>query len=98
MKLRISDVIYGPGDTLILSFEVLDERQPTYLAGQFLTLVFNVRGREVRRSYSLCSAPNLDEPLSIAIKKIENGEISPFSIFFMAMESGSPRFGALHKE
>ena len=76
MKLRISDMIYGPGDTLILSFEVLDGPRPTYLAGQFLTLVFNVRGREVRRSYSLCSAPNLNEPLSIAIKKIENGEIS----------------------
>jgi len=78
MKLRISDMKYGPGETLILSFEVVDGFRPTYLAGQFLTLVFNVRGREVRRSYSFCSAPNLDEPLSIAIKKIENGEISRF--------------------
>jgi ring-1,2-phenylacetyl-CoA epoxidase subunit PaaE len=76
MKLRISDMKYGPGETLVLSFDVVDGIRPTYSAGQFLTFIFYIRGRELRRSYSLCSSPDVDEPLSIAIKRIENGEIS----------------------
>jgi ring-1,2-phenylacetyl-CoA epoxidase subunit PaaE len=78
MELRIKDMKYGAGETLVLSFEVLDGKKPQYLAGQFLTLVFNTQGRELRRSYSLCSSPDVDEPLAIAIKRVENGEISRF--------------------
>jgi ring-1,2-phenylacetyl-CoA epoxidase subunit PaaE len=78
MKLRIKDMKYSAGETLVLSFEVLDGKKPQYLAGQFLTLVFNMQGREQRRSYSLCSSPDVDEPLAIAIKRVENGEISRF--------------------
>lgn len=78
MKLRIEDMKHSAGETLVLSFEVLDGEKPVYLAGQFLTLVFQVNGRELRRSYSLCSSPDVDEPLSIAIKRVENGEISRF--------------------
>jgi len=76
MKLRISDMKYGPGETLVLAFDVLEGPRPKYLAGQFLTLVFDIQGRELRRSYSLCSSPDVDEPLAIAIKRVENGEIS----------------------
>ncbi|MFP5080447.1 2Fe-2S iron-sulfur cluster-binding protein [Pedobacter sp. JCM 36344] len=69
---------YGPGDSLVLTFEVINGIKPAYLAGQFITLQFQVNSRELRRSYSLCSSPVLDEPLSIAIKRVENGEISRF--------------------
>jgi ring-1,2-phenylacetyl-CoA epoxidase subunit PaaE len=78
MKLRIQDMKFSAGETLVLSFEVLDGEKPHYIAGQFLTLVFNTNGRELRRSYSLCSSPDVDEPLAIAIKRVENGEISRF--------------------
>jgi ferredoxin-NADP reductase len=47
-----------------------------YVAGQFLTLVFPKGEGEDRRSYSISSAPLLNEPLSITIKKIPNGEYS----------------------
>ena len=63
---------------MLLRFEVLDGQRPQYKAGQFLTLVFNINGREIRRSYSLCSSPDVDEPLAIAIKRVDNGEISRF--------------------
>lgn len=76
LKLRILEMTYCPGETLIISFEPVDGLKPPYLAGQFLTLVFNVYGKELRRSYSLCSSPDVDEPLSITIKRVENGEIS----------------------
>lgn len=47
-----------------------------YQAGQFLTLVFNTRFGEKRRSYSMSSSPALNEPFSITIKRVENGEFS----------------------
>lgn len=76
IRLRITDMKYTPGETLILTFDFPDGAGPVYLSGQFITLVFQVQGRELRRSYSLCSSPDVDEPLSIAIKRVENGEIS----------------------
>jgi ring-1,2-phenylacetyl-CoA epoxidase subunit PaaE len=78
LKLRIDHMIYGPGETLVLTFTILNAERPTYLAGQFLTLQFEKNGRQLRRSYSLCSSPAIDEPLSIAVKRVENGEISRF--------------------
>ena len=47
-----------------------------YQAGQYLTLVDYVNGEEVRRSYSITSSPALDEPLTIGVKRIENGLFS----------------------
>ena len=78
LKLRIDEMKYGPGETLVLTFGMQEADRPSYLAGQFLTFQFHINNRELRRSYSLCSSPALDEPLSIAIKKVENGEISRF--------------------
>jgi ring-1,2-phenylacetyl-CoA epoxidase subunit PaaE len=47
-----------------------------YAPGQFLTFVFPKPAGEERRSYSISSAPALQEPLSVTIKKVENGEYS----------------------
>ena len=76
MELLIKKKEYSAADTVLLTFEVLNGETPDYLAGQFLTLVFNINGRELRRSYSLYSSPDTDEVLAIAIKRVENGEIS----------------------
>jgi ring-1,2-phenylacetyl-CoA epoxidase subunit PaaE len=51
-------------------------QQLTYAAGQYLTLVREQYGREVRRSYSISSAPALDEPLTLTIKRLDNGLLS----------------------
>jgi ferredoxin-NADP reductase len=47
-----------------------------YQPGQFLPLVDHQGGKEIRRSYSITSSPVLNEPLSIAVKRIENGYFS----------------------
>lgn len=47
-----------------------------YEAGQYLTLVHTAHGRETRRSYSISSAPALQEPLTITVKRIDNGLLS----------------------
>jgi ring-1,2-phenylacetyl-CoA epoxidase subunit PaaE len=47
-----------------------------YKAGQYLTLVRYEHNQETRRSYSITSSPVLNEPLSIGVKRIENGLFS----------------------
>jgi ring-1,2-phenylacetyl-CoA epoxidase subunit PaaE len=47
-----------------------------YKAGQYLTLVRFENGEELRRSYSITSSPILGEPLSIGVKRVENGAFS----------------------
>ena len=48
----------------------------TYKSGQYITLVQKIRGEEIRRSYSICSSPELNEPLTIGVKRVENGLFS----------------------
>ena len=44
-----------------------------YKAGQYLTLIHPQKETEVRRSYSITSAPGLDDSLSFGVKRIPNG-------------------------
>ena len=76
LQLRITEISQKPGENVYIRLEPLDGIKPAYEAGQFLTALFQVNGKEIRRSYSLCSSPDVDEPLSIAVKLVENGEIS----------------------
>ncbi|MET3113752.1 ring-1,2-phenylacetyl-CoA epoxidase subunit PaaE [Pedobacter sp. CG_S7] len=65
-------------ENVVIKLVSTDGRKFTYLPGQFLVLNFNINGKEIRRSYSICSSPDLDEPLAIAVKLVENGEITKF--------------------
>jgi len=47
-----------------------------YKAGQYLTFVQQTTHEDIRRSYSIVSAPLLNEPLTIGVKRIENGVFS----------------------
>jgi len=47
-----------------------------YCAGQYITLVHKTSSEEIRRSYSVISAPLLQEPLTIGVKRILNGAMS----------------------
>jgi ring-1,2-phenylacetyl-CoA epoxidase subunit PaaE len=58
------------------TFSFKNDAQLDYQAGQFITLVDNSGPREIRRSYSITSSPVLQEPLSIAVKRIDNGFFS----------------------
>ena len=46
----------------------------TFKPGQFITLVFEIDGKKVKRSYSFSSVPG--EPWRITIKKVKNGLVS----------------------
>ena len=59
------------------SFVFEENNNISYKAGQYLTLLqTSPDGVEVRRSYSITSSPVLNEPLSIGVKRIENGFFS----------------------
>ncbi len=47
-----------------------------YSAGQFLTFSVRIGNKELRRSYSLSSAPGVDDAPAITIKRVENGIMS----------------------
>lgn len=47
-----------------------------YKSGQYLTLIKYGGDEELRRSYSITSSPGLGEPLSIGVKRVENGIFS----------------------
>ena len=81
IKLRIIQIIQETVDTKSFVLESVGENELSYKAGQFLTFVFyHFNGEEVRRSYSISSSPELNEALTITVKRIPNGEFSRWFI------------------
>ncbi|MEO6313889.1 MAG: iron-sulfur cluster-binding domain-containing protein [Chitinophagaceae bacterium] len=74
--LRIDSIQPVTADTKTFFLSAVDGEPVLYKAGQFLTFVFAKSTGEERRSYSISSAPVLDEALSITVKRLENGEYS----------------------
>ncbi|CCW28991.1 2Fe-2S iron-sulfur cluster binding domain-containing protein [Xenorhabdus nematophila] len=67
-------------DSVLLTLKPLDGNQSLfhYQPGQHLTLRTSLAGKEVRRNYSLCNAPDFPY-MQIAIKKIEDGLFSEWA-------------------
>jgi len=78
--LTISEVRRETEDTVSIAFEVPSALSSdySYLSGQYLTLKAMINGEDVRRSYSLCSAPHENE-WRVAVKKVEDGRFSSFA-------------------
>lgn len=72
----VTDIVSETDNAKTFQLEPADGKQPEYSAGQFITLVFKKNNGENRRSYSFSSAPLLDEPMRITIKRVANGEYS----------------------
>ncbi len=77
-SLTISDVHHDTQDTVAISLDVPEELKPVFLYqhGQYITIKIDIDGVSHRRNYSLCSSPVLDEPLTIAVKKVSTGVVS----------------------
>ena len=75
-KVTVTHIIRETADAKTFILEMQDGQSPAYKAGQFLTFIFNTEYGEKRRSYSISSSPDLNEPLSITVKKVDNGEFS----------------------
>jgi len=77
--LKVKDIKRETADAVSVAFEVPPQQQPEYLfkQGQYITLKLNIKGEEVRRSYSLCTAPH-DKDLRVAIKAVKDGLVSTY--------------------
>jgi ring-1,2-phenylacetyl-CoA epoxidase subunit PaaE len=80
-KLTVKTVSKLIKDAVSIEFNVPKELESSfqYLAGQYLTLKTQIKNEEVRRSYSLCSAPS-EGKWMVAVKQVENGIFSTYAL------------------
>ncbi|OQP56971.1 hypothetical protein A3860_10385 [Niastella vici] len=76
LQWKVIQVIRETPDAVTYMLEEATGKPVSWDAGQSLTFLFNQHGHEIRRSYSICTAPGIDKHLGITVKKKENGEIS----------------------
>lgn len=86
--LTISDVRKETEDTVSIAFQVPEnlKEEFSFKSGQYLTLRATIDGEDIRRSYSLSSAP-FENEWRVAIKKIEGGKFSSFANEKLAIEN-----------
>ena len=79
-SLKVSNLQRETEGCVSVAFEVPTALQAafSFASGQYLTLKTVIDGEELRRSYSLCSAPHENE-WRVAIKEIPNGKFSSFA-------------------
>ena len=75
--LRVKDVVAETADANSIRFEIPPELRDRFIfkAGQHLTLRTTIHGEEVRRNYSLCTAP-ADGDWMVTVKRIGGGLFS----------------------
>lgn len=75
--LKIKEVIRETPEAVSLSFEIPTDLKEAfnYKAGQYITVKSNLDGKEIRRAYSLCSAPGTGE-FKVTVKEVEGGKFS----------------------
>lgn len=76
--LKIKQIDRLTEDAVKVVFEVPEglRARYSYIPGQYLNLNLEIDGKKVPRSYSICS--DINEPLAIGIKKVENGLVSSY--------------------
>jgi ring-1,2-phenylacetyl-CoA epoxidase subunit PaaE len=79
-KLNIKEVRRETKDAVSVLFNVPEALRPNYafIPGQYINLKLRLDGEEIRRAYSICSAPGSGE-LRIAIKSVNKGAFSDFA-------------------
>ena len=76
-RLRVADLRRETADAVSITFDIPGDLQNLYRfePGQYLTLRTTLDGEDVRRAYSICSAP-ADRELRIAVKRVDDGAFS----------------------
>jgi ring-1,2-phenylacetyl-CoA epoxidase subunit PaaE len=77
-KLRVEEVTRETPDTISIRFAQPEGARISYKPGQFLTLLVNMKGDQVRRSYSMSSCPHTDDFIVVTVKRVADGRVSNF--------------------
>lgn len=77
--LKVKEIKKETNDTVSILFDIPSDLKKyfQFSAGQYLTIKHVIQNEEIRRSYSICSAP-YENTLRIAAKKIKDGLMSGF--------------------
>lgn len=78
--LIIKEIKKQTADCVSITFAIPAELKEdfTFAQGQNITLKTSIDGEEVRRSYSICTAP-FENELSVAIKRVDGGRFSTYA-------------------
>ncbi|MEM8889489.1 MAG: ferredoxin--NADP reductase [Bacteroidota bacterium] len=76
--LRLHEISQESPDAASLHFQQAKVDRIHFLPGQFITLKVEIEGKVYFRSYSISSAPRLDDVLSITIKRVKGGLVSNY--------------------
>jgi len=76
-QLTVKKVTRETPEAVTLTFAIPEDFKDEFefKQGQYLTLKFEIDGKEVRRSYSMCSSP-LEVDISVTVKRVKGGLIS----------------------
>lgn len=75
-QLEVKEITSVGKGAVKIAFEIPTPLKPiyTFTPGQYINIAPIIDGKEVRRSYSICSAPG--EDLAFAVKRVEGGLVS----------------------
>jgi ring-1,2-phenylacetyl-CoA epoxidase subunit PaaE len=78
-KLKVKEIKKETNDTVSIAFEIPNALKSdfSYLPGQYVTIKSIIDGEDVRRAYSLCSAP-FEDDFRIGVKRVDGGKMSTF--------------------
>ncbi len=79
-SLRVASLANETRDAIVVTFDVPEEQRESFrfTPGQHLTLRATFEGEEIRRSYSICSAP-FEGQVRVAIKRVQDGLFSTWA-------------------
>lgn len=79
-SLNVKEVKPETADCVSIVFDIPDDLKTEFLFehGQNITIRKTIGGEELRRSYSICSAP-FENELRVAVKKVEGGKFSTYA-------------------
>lgn len=79
-SIQVREIIRETPDAATIVFDIPEPLKTTfsYLPGQYVTVSTWLDGKEQRRAYSFCSSPYTDLYPAITVKKVSDGQVSPF--------------------
>jgi ring-1,2-phenylacetyl-CoA epoxidase subunit PaaE len=77
-RLKVKSTWKETPDTTGVLLEIVEGDVSDFKPGQFVTLIFDIEGKEIRRGYSIFTDPKDLPEIGLAIKKVEDGTASSY--------------------
>lgn len=78
ISLKVETIVKETTDAIAIYFRDENAQIPSFWPGQFLTLVLDIDGKSVRRSYSICTSPTALPLIGVCVKRVKDGLVSNY--------------------